>query len=1478
MTVILNTANGGNAVTTITAGSAGTTYEFEPGIHRLTSTSLPIRAGDTLTAQNGVAEQTIITGAEDYSVGAGKTWTQSGSQWWVSYTRTVDTTTASEFLDASFGARAQYIVDVMIDNQVLNHADDIASVTADDFYYDPGTQRIYIGVDPNTGRAIEISRYDSAINSGVDDVTISNLTFRLFAMDVTDAAVRGTGDNWVISGCHFIANHGIGLKASSSTNSYANTPNNWKIYLCKINYNGQLGLSLNYAVDASVEGCEIAYNNFARYKQSWEAGALKAARTNGVQMYNNYVHDNLALGIWFDIDNIYYDIAYNIVDGNYRSGIYSEISFDGYIRNNKLRNNNFKETYASIMEGGAILVYSSTNVKVFSNEIWTSNSQTQNNGRGGGVAIKSNDRGSSSSITDSDGNAIWRIRDVEVKWNTTYVYNIYTCTGGLCYAATDCTTAMTNTEADFDYNHYYISNLGSGTTGITTATNPYTFRWYTGGGGSGNGTINWSTWQGTYSQDANGTLSAIDPATFPDFPTWTPDIERVVHRVNAGSASDVAAAIDWLSDNSYVSPSTFAQTVTGLTQYDPSLSRSAPTAVFAEYRYAETTWTFTGLTSGYTYRLWVFVGEHQNQNRSFSVTIDGSEVTSGTYVNATDSSTDGTPNDYFSTDFIGQYGAAAVGFDFTASGTSSTVVLNKHGAVSPGVSAMLVEETNSRPLVTQPPTQISSESTIISLQIEATNDDGDAGQTLSYSASNLPGGLSISSSTGLISGTINGSAAASSPYSTSVTVTDDGSPNKSTIVYFTWYVADATNDAPVWINVPNQASNEGQTINLLVTVSDADTCSLSASGLPTGLSFLDNGNNTGTISGTISGGASASSPFSATVTADDGVNSPVDEDFTWTVTALTVELGMFGYDGCIDCDEALDIIVGLPSIFGDTYSNEPPMQVFSLMEKVPLGANLEVLWTPNIAAPEGGGQWQSSSNIDGRIPTSLNVGNVNEVIQFYFNTPSYSDFARTWSLIQRIVELSRQFGTTYYQTTPVYMRWCPAEGREQYALIKNMNAVAIKDSRDGNYNMRCTIDIEREPAWRPLPPFSNPKLWSLYANNTTQTASNVDLLSGSNDLISGTVVNKHEYDSTDYNGAPLSQNWIDIPAASIPGDAPALVQITGISAANEGATYPMNYVVIGVSSKPDTGYDASGNLMRNAYTINAGDCDRITSGGGVTPSKQVEGTDTGVYSNGSNATQYNVIVTCTASATSTTSGIAWGNNSPIIKALDKQLMRGRYAVFIRGGSSTTAGSAGDAISASLYYQETRSSIDTRTKVGRVTFPLNDARLNFCGEIVLPRAARENIGTNGLGISITDASLSNAIFELTDFTNSLGSTQSVTITDIIFIPIDEGAIYVNIPVDGGELAGVSSIVIDGTGYLSRNNNKTVSRLTATADSQVQGLVPSTIGQILLNPNTDYRMYFAWIAPGAGSSGLVAPARASMDIYINIIPRWYGVRDI
>ena len=86
------------------------------------------------------------------------------------------------------------------------------------------------------------------------------------------------------------------------------------------------------------------------------------------------------------------------------------------------------------------------------------------------------------------------------------------------------------------------------------------------------------------------------------------------------------------------------------------------------------------------------------------------------------------------------------------------------------------------PEVTDPGSQISAEGDAISLQITATDVDGPA---LVYSALNLPEGLSIDSDTGLISGTISYHAAAGSPYSASVTVTDGTTP---VTVYFTWTI------------------------------------------------------------------------------------------------------------------------------------------------------------------------------------------------------------------------------------------------------------------------------------------------------------------------------------------------------------------------------------------------------------------------------------------------------------------------------------------------------------------------------------------------------------------------------------------------------------------------------------------------------------------------------------------------------------------
>jgi hypothetical protein len=79
-----------------------------------------------------------------------------------------------------------------------------------------------------------------------------------------------------------------------------------------------------------------------------------------------------------------------------------------------------------------------------------------------------------------------------------------------------------------------------------------------------------------------------------------------------------------------------------------------------------------------------------------------------------------------------------------------------------------VANVNDAPVLAQPADQTNAKGTVISLQLLAT--DVDAGDTLTYSAEGLPGGLSIDPASGLISGTITGDAG---PY-TVIAGVDDG--------------------------------------------------------------------------------------------------------------------------------------------------------------------------------------------------------------------------------------------------------------------------------------------------------------------------------------------------------------------------------------------------------------------------------------------------------------------------------------------------------------------------------------------------------------------------------------------------------------------------------------------------------------------------------------------------------------------------------
>jgi hypothetical protein len=96
--------------------------------------------------------------------------------------------------------------------------------------------------------------------------------------------------------------------------------------------------------------------------------------------------------------------------------------------------------------------------------------------------------------------------------------------------------------------------------------------------------------------------------------------------------------------------------------------------------------------------------------------------------------------------------------------------------------------------------------------------------------------------------------------------------------------ATAVNQPPVLVLPADQTVQYSDALSFGVSATDADTgdtLTLSASGLPAGLSLVDNGDGTGTVSGNAT---AAPGSYVVTFTANDGVNPPVSNTLTIAVT------------------------------------------------------------------------------------------------------------------------------------------------------------------------------------------------------------------------------------------------------------------------------------------------------------------------------------------------------------------------------------------------------------------------------------------------------------------------------------------------------------------------------------------------------------------------------------------------------------------
>ena len=126
-------------------------------------------------------------------------------------------------------------------------------------------------------------------------------------------------------------------------------------------------------------------------------------------------------------------------------------------------------------------------------------------------------------------------------------------------------------------------------------------------------------------------------------------------------------------------------------------------------------------------------------------------------------------------------------------------------------------DTTGAPVVTNPGNQTNDEGDSVSLQIQATDPDGDP---LTFAASGLPDGLSINVLTGLISGTLTD--VSSGTHSVVVTVLDNNGGSDS--VGFTWTVNDTIGGGTTVINVPITSGDDDaeERLNGFVALSSGD--------------------------------------------------------------------------------------------------------------------------------------------------------------------------------------------------------------------------------------------------------------------------------------------------------------------------------------------------------------------------------------------------------------------------------------------------------------------------------------------------------------------------------------------------------------------------------------------------------------------------------------------------------------------------------
>lgn len=203
-------------------------------------------------------------------------------------------------------------------------------------------------------------------------------------------------ENWTMYCVDVEYNHGIGIYVGAD---------NIRLKSCHFDWNGQMGIggagtNSHPATNNLVHSCSWNHNNQAGFSWGWEGGGSKFVRQKDLVVRWCQFNDNMGPGFWADIDNYKNHVYRNEAFRNQGPGLFYEISSHGYFHKNWCVDNG-THTGKYFAWGGQVLLSSSPDCEVVGNHFAVTH--TGGTGKPDGIGIVQQRRGN---FSNSDGSKL----------------------------------------------------------------------------------------------------------------------------------------------------------------------------------------------------------------------------------------------------------------------------------------------------------------------------------------------------------------------------------------------------------------------------------------------------------------------------------------------------------------------------------------------------------------------------------------------------------------------------------------------------------------------------------------------------------------------------------------------------------------------------------------------------------------------------------------------------------------------------------------------------------------------------------------------------------------------------------------------------------------------------------------------------------------------------------------------------------------